>query len=237
MAKKLDHKFWAKYFRVYDVLNLVIPYQELLDSIVHELDIKKGDLILDAGCGTGNLAVKMTAKGAKVIGIDNCIEALDIYRQKDPKAEILVHDLTQSLPFPDNYFDKVASNNVIYALPKEMRNEIIKEIYRVLKPGGKVVISNVHRGFKPVLIYKDTVKIEKARKGLFNTIILVLRMSIPTMKMLYFNKLIVAENKGGNFDFMENNEQINLLRENKFNKISENLSVYSNQAILNSGIK
>ena len=37
----LDSKFWTKYFKVYDVLNLLIPYQELLETICNELDIKK----------------------------------------------------------------------------------------------------------------------------------------------------------------------------------------------------
>jgi len=40
MAKKIDHDFWEKYFKVYDVLNYVIPYQELLDTIVEKLEIK-----------------------------------------------------------------------------------------------------------------------------------------------------------------------------------------------------
>jgi len=43
----LDTNFWHKYFQVYDVLNLAIPYQELLNSICDELDIKKGERILE----------------------------------------------------------------------------------------------------------------------------------------------------------------------------------------------
>jgi len=55
----LDSKFWKRYFKVYDVLNLLIPYQELLNTICDELDIKPGEKILEAGCGTGNLALKI----------------------------------------------------------------------------------------------------------------------------------------------------------------------------------
>lgn len=50
----LNHKFWKKYFKDYDILNIVIPYQELLKTICEELDIKKGEKILEAGSGTGN---------------------------------------------------------------------------------------------------------------------------------------------------------------------------------------
>jgi ubiquinone/menaquinone biosynthesis C-methylase UbiE len=53
----LTHTFWNRYFKVYDVLNYVIPYQELLKEIVKEVEVKEGDLILDAGVGTGNLAL------------------------------------------------------------------------------------------------------------------------------------------------------------------------------------
>jgi len=38
----LDSKFWRNYFKVYDVLNLLIPYQELLETICEKLDIKLG---------------------------------------------------------------------------------------------------------------------------------------------------------------------------------------------------
>ena len=43
----LDSKFWKRYFKVYDVLNLLIPYQELLETICDELDIKPGEKILE----------------------------------------------------------------------------------------------------------------------------------------------------------------------------------------------
>jgi hypothetical protein len=43
----LDARFWKKYFDVYDVLNLLIPYQELLETIFDELEIKPGEKILE----------------------------------------------------------------------------------------------------------------------------------------------------------------------------------------------
>lgn len=237
MSKKLDHKFWARYFKVYDVLNMVIPYQELLDSIVKELDIKKGDLVLDAGCGTGNLAIKMKAKGAKVIGIDYCIEALDVYKLKDPEAEMLVHDLTQSLPFPDNYFDKIVSNNVIYAVPVGSRSRIFSEFSRVIKSPGKIVVANVHKDFSPLKIYKDHLKKELAGVGFFRLTLKAVRMLVPTVKMFYYNALIKKENSGGAFSFMGVDEQKKLLGKAGFREISENVLSYSDQSLINSGIK
>lgn len=237
MSKKLDHKFWAKYFKVYDVLNMVIPYQELLNTILKELDVKKGDVILDAGCGTGNLGVKLKAKGAKVFGVDYCIEALDVYKLKDPKAEVMVHDLTQPLPFPDAYFNKIASNNVIYALPVKSREAVFKEFYRVLKPGGIAVISNVHKGFSPLEIYKDHLRKELKEAGVIRLGIKIIRMLVPTLKMFYYNALIKKENSGGGFSFMAIAEQRELFKKAGFKKVGENIDTYSNQAFLNTGQK
>ncbi len=237
MAKKLDHKFWAKYFKVYDVLNMVIPYQELLDTIVDEAKIKKGDLVLDAGCGTGNLSMKCTAAGAKVFGIDYCIEALDQYRQKDLDAEMLVHDLTKPLPFPDRFFDIVVCNNVLYALDKSLRPQIIKEFSRVLKPGGKIVLSNVHKDFKSMMIYSEHIKESIKKAGSLRTLFDIFRMAIPTIKMFYYNERIKNENKAGSYSFVGVSEQASLLKNAGMMNVSDNVIAYGGQAIINHGKK
>jgi len=161
----LDSNFWKNYFKVYDVLNLLIPYQELLETICDELEIKPGERILEAGCGTGNLALKIKARGADIVGLDNCKEALDIYRKKDPEAKLVLTDLRKKLPFPDNYFDKIASNNTLYIIPKEKQLDSLKELYRILKHKGKIVLSNTKKGWKPMKIYirgiKENLKKEK----------------------------------------------------------------------------
>lgn len=237
MQKKIDHEFWEKYFKVYDVLNIVIPYQELLDTIIEKLDIEKNDLVLDAGCGTGNLAIKMKNCGANVIGIDYCAAALERYKLKNPKAEAIIHDLTMPLPFPDNYFDKIASNNVIYTLKKEMRNAVFGEFYRVLKPNGTIVVANACKGIKPVMIYFDTVKKQKERSGVVTTTTMIFKMLIPTIKMLIYNKQLVNEDDNGSAEFVEEDEQFELLRYSGFRNVGKNMPVYSNQSILNFGFK
>ena len=55
----LNEKFWEKYFKVYDVLNLCISYQEMQKTIIKELEIQSEDLVLDAGAGTCNLSKEM----------------------------------------------------------------------------------------------------------------------------------------------------------------------------------
>ncbi len=237
MTKKLDHRFWAKYFKVYDVLNMVIPYQELLDNIVKEAEIKKNDFVLDAGCGTGNLSMKCKSAGAKVFGIDYCIEALDRYRQKDLSAEMLVHDLTKPLPFPDIYFDVVVCNNVLYALDKSLRPQIIKEFLRVLKPGGKIVLSNVHKNFKSMMIYSEHIKESIKKFGRLRTLFDIFRMAVPTIKMFYYNERIKNENKAGSYSFVRISEQASLLKDAGMISVSDNIIAYGGQAIINHGKK
>ncbi len=232
----LDQNFWDKYFRVYDVLNLTVPYQELLQEIITELEINSGELILDAGVGTGNLAVLMEKAGAKVMGLDFSQEALNAYKNKNSRAQTILHDLTQKLPFQNNYFNKIVSNNVLYNIPKEKRLNIIMELKRVLKPGGKIVLSNLHKGFKPIKIYIATIKENIKRFGVFNTIKLIFKMLIPTIKMFYFNFFIQKEYKFSKklFDF---EEQKNLLEKAGFTDVSDTRLVYAGQGILNSGYK
>jgi len=230
----LTQKFWAKYFKVYDVLNLLIPYQELLNAVVEELDIKKGEKVLEAGCGTGNLALKIKEKGGEVIGLDNCEEALKVYKRKDSSANTILADLSGKLPFPDNYFDKIASNNTLYTFPKQKQLEILKEFFRILKRGGKVVIANPQKGWSPFKIYVEGIEKNLKQEGFWRTVLKVFKMIVPTAKILYYNAQIKKES---NYCFLEPKEQRQLLKEAGFSMVSESKEVYADQAILNSASK
>src|SRR3989338_7144235 len=213
----LNTTFWKKYFEVYDLLNELIPYRELLDKICEELDVKNGDLVLDAGAGTGNLGV----------GIE---------KKKTPFAELVIVDLSRPLPFENNYFDKICSNNTIYTIPRKYREDIFREFYRVLKPRGKVVVSNITLGFNPFKIYLTHIKQSFRKIGIMNTMLKVIKLAIPTIKIFYYNHLIQKEDRSGRYDFFEVDEQKDLLRKTGFTNISENKSVYVGQAVLNTAI-
>ncbi|GAI37046.1 unnamed protein product, partial [marine sediment metagenome] len=190
--------------------------------------------ILEAGCGTGNLALKIKERGGDVVGLDYCKEALDIYKGKHKDAKVVLADLAKKLPFPDNYFNKIACNNTLYAIPQEKRPSTLREFYRILKPAGKVVISNPHKAAKPFRIYWNHIKASSQIHGLIKTFNNIIIMSIPTLKMFYFNYLILKERKKS---FLEENEQVQLLRKANFREISENILIYAEQNILNIGYK
>jgi len=233
----LNSKFWANYFKIYDVLNLLIPYQELLETICDALEIKPGEKILEAGCGTGNLALKIKERGVKVIGLDNCKEALDIYRKKDPEAKLVLADLRETLPFPDNYFDKIVSNNTLYIIPKEKQLNTVKELYRILKPGGSTVIVNPKKGAKILPIYFLHIKKSYEKIGARKTFNNSMNLLPQTFKIIYFNFLIKKKVENGVYNFLTPLEQKELLQKAGFLKILESKFVYANQNILNIGIK
>lgn len=228
----LDSKFWAKYFKVYDTLNQLIPYQELLDLFLGKLNLlASGDKnILDVGSGTGNLCIKLKKSGYHPTGIDFSKEGIALFKQKDPTAKVFYGDVTQDFPFDDNSFDGVCTNNTIYTLPENKRSAVFKEFYRVLKPNGVIIVSNLAEGFSAIAIYLAHIKKSLKNKGLISTMIDFVYFFIPTVKIFYYNILIKRENMGGSYSFLTESKQRDLLENAGFSFLGET-KVYGNQAV------
>jgi len=234
----LTEKFWEKYFKEYDSLNLLYPYQNLLEEIMshinhgqNEPDIK----LLDLGAGTGNLIKKINEKYPKIktVGLDYSQQGLKIIKEKSPQSKLILHDLNNELSFSDNEFDFVTSNNTLYTISPEKRINVIKEIFRILKPGGILILSNIKEGFSPVTIYKEHIKEEIKKNGYLKTIFKIIQLLKPTIKIFYYNSLIKKENSEGNYGFVKEEEQKDLMKEAGFINITENKLLYGSQAILN----
>ena len=95
----------------------------------------KNPIILDAGCGTGANLEFLSAYG-KAIGVDNSKDALH-FCKSNQLNRLALGDI-EHLPFPSNSFDGVVALDVI----EHMKDDLIclKEFYRVLKPGGFLII-------------------------------------------------------------------------------------------------
>jgi ubiquinone/menaquinone biosynthesis C-methylase UbiE len=235
--KMLDEKFWEKYFKVYDVLNMVIPYQELMEELERELDSSAEDIVLDVGSGTGNLMMRIKNKAKKITGLDFSKTGIDSHKEKDPGADVLLFDITEKLPFSDDYFSKVVSNNTIYTLNFDQQRKVLFEIYRILKPGGKFVVSNVIKDFSPIKIYTDHVIKSIQKKGIIRTIASIFILLLPTIKMFYYNMMIKNSGATKNYNFFRKGEQKKVLENIGFKNVSEDKFVYSNQGIMNSCYK
>lgn len=109
--------------------------------------IKKGESVLDIGCGAGfDLFVASTrvGKNGKVYGIDLTPEmvnkAKENLQQAPCPAQVQVGS-SEAIPFDADTFDVVTSNGVLNLSP--LKEESFKEIYRVLKPGGQLQFADI----------------------------------------------------------------------------------------------
>ena len=99
------------------------------------LDPKPGERILDAGCGTGQLAAEIARAGAEVVGVDASTEMIAGARKNYPEVRLEVADAT-ALTFTEE-FDAVLSNAALHWIRDQ--SAAIASIYRALKPGGRFV--------------------------------------------------------------------------------------------------
>lgn len=110
------------------------------------LSPQPGELILDAGCGTGRNFGKLQRAGSSTIGIDFSYGMLSVARRNlaDIPADfpVLLADLERTLPFQSGSFDVVLCALIGEHL--SALQSVLREFHRVLKPGGRLVFSVYH---------------------------------------------------------------------------------------------
>lgn len=137
--------FWDVYSRFYDSIYHLMPYRQLLWDTYQALELESGMRVLDAGCGTGNLELFISEKPHPPIemhGLDFSPAMLSRARHKCRDLDFATFswcDLNRPLPYPDASFDRIVSVNVLYAL--ERRDDTMRELLRVLKPEGRIVLT------------------------------------------------------------------------------------------------
>ncbi len=236
MKSHYDEKFWAEYFETYDVVLKVIPYRELLQHLVDAAVIHPQHNLLDAGAGTGNLLYHLP-KGIAVTLFDQSPEALTRARSKHNNPKTIHGNLAENLPFEEHCFDTIICNNVLYTLPKEVWSSFIVECKRVLRPGGRIILSNISIGFSVMTIYKDHILKSINRKGWIYTMSELIALSRPTFKMFRYNAKLKHEHATGQYHFVTPGEQRELLLKAGLLIAHDERSVYAGQAIMVCGQK
>jgi len=123
-------------------------------TLLRLAEVRAGDKVLDVGTGLGLLAVAAARLGADVVALDmwsawdlggNGRAGLERNAREEGVHLRVVEGDARSLPFPDGTFDAVVSNFVVHNIRgREDRERAVAEMWRVLRPGGILLISDIH---------------------------------------------------------------------------------------------
>ncbi len=137
--------------RRYDLLNNLLsggsaPLWRL--ATVRAIDPQPGERILDVAAGTGTSSVALSKNGSSVVGVDISQGMLDEGRKRYAGVEFVLAN-AEALPFQSNEFDVVT---ISFGLRNVTQPRVaLEEFYRVLKPGGRLVICEFSRPPRAVI--------------------------------------------------------------------------------------
>jgi demethylmenaquinone methyltransferase/2-methoxy-6-polyprenyl-1,4-benzoquinol methylase len=129
---------------VYDAMNrtMTAGLDRRWRRITAETVVHPGDAVLDACCGTGDLAIACARAGGRVTGVDFSERMLERARRKAPELEWIEGDLL-ALPFADESFDAATVGFGVRNV--EDLDRALLELRRVLRPGGRLGILEITR--------------------------------------------------------------------------------------------
>ncbi|TMN20682.1 demethylmenaquinone methyltransferase [Lentibacillus cibarius] len=141
------HDVFEKIYDRYDSMNAIISFQRhkaWRKDVMKQMNVQKGAKALDVCCGTGDWSISLAeaaGNSGAVIGLDFSDNMLSVAREKNRNLEYkqlsFIQGNAMELPFESNSFDYVTIGFGLRNVPDYMR--VLKEMYRVVKPGGKVV--------------------------------------------------------------------------------------------------
>ncbi len=114
------------------------------NALLRWLSVRQGDTVLEMGCGNGSLLTRLEGTGATVVGLDVSRSALEVARSRLKRAAVALGDAT-NLPFAAETFSGVAAQHLIEHFSPDA--EVLREWYRVLRVGGRLVVATPNAGF------------------------------------------------------------------------------------------
>ncbi|MDT7743392.1 MAG: hypothetical protein QOE59_2470 [Actinomycetota bacterium] len=130
---------------VYDVMTWLLGARPAHRRLVAAAGLAPGQTVLEVGCGTGNLLLTAAAaaRGTAVVGLDPDPAALARARAKVARRAPSVRveqGFADELPHPDGSVDRVLSAFMFHHLPSEAKTAMLREVRRVLVPGGQLLL-------------------------------------------------------------------------------------------------
>jgi len=135
----------SEYFSYYDHLREANEGEDFSYSL-HEYNAHAGHRVLDVGCGNGYVLSRYAKEGAEVYGVDLTQVGIDLCRRRFELGGIkgnFTVGSAEDLPYPSDAFDVVCSMGVLHHTPDT--EKAVAEIYRVLRPGGRLIVMFYHR--------------------------------------------------------------------------------------------
>ncbi len=112
-----------------------------MEAVLRLADPRHGETALDVSCGTGNYAIALAEKGVKVAALDSSEKMLEIARSKAARRKLSIDfrlGTAEDLPFAGDSFDLLTA--VLMLEFTRSPREVIREMLRVVKPRGRLVI-------------------------------------------------------------------------------------------------
>ncbi|MGH6690645.1 MAG: class I SAM-dependent methyltransferase [Gammaproteobacteria bacterium] len=138
----------------YDLLVWLLTHgrdRAFRENLVGLARLASGESVLDVGCGTGSLAIaakRQVGATGDVFGVDPSPEMIARAMSKAVRTGIDVrfeNAVAEALPFPDARFDAALSTLMLHHLPRKVRQACAREIHRVLRPGGRLLVVDFAR--------------------------------------------------------------------------------------------
>jgi ubiquinone/menaquinone biosynthesis C-methylase UbiE/protein-S-isoprenylcysteine O-methyltransferase Ste14 len=138
---------------VYDLVQPIVTLGQesrLNRWVAEQLPLEDGMNVLDVGCGTGLLTAAIAARHmtCAVEGVDASGPMVRVADRKRALPNCTFRQaLGEDLPYPDGFFDVVTSALFFHHLDRELKRRCLAEIYRTLRPGGRLVIADMDRPY------------------------------------------------------------------------------------------